>query len=129
MTEESPKIGAEELAIFRFVHERQSATVREVADHFAESGKARTTVLTVMERLRGKGLLSREKIAGAYRYSATLETSNLLHSLVGDFVSKVLGGSISPLAAYMSESEDISDDELKQLKRLVRDLDNKRKQS
>lgn len=129
MAKETQKIGTEELTIFRHIQEQGTATVREVADHFAEAGKARTTVLTVMERLRAKGLLSREKVGGTYRYATTIEAASLVKSLVGDFVTKVLGGSLSPLTAYMSETDEISDDELKELKRLVRDLDRRRKDS
>ncbi len=122
-----PTVGQEELAVLQFIQQSPAVTVREVADHFASAGKARTTVLTVMERLRSKGLLEREKVGGAYRYSCCVETSDVVHSLIGDFVQGILGGSLSPFTAYMSQSNDISDEELKQLKRLVRDLEKQRR--
>ena len=123
----TPTIGQEELVIFRFVQQSKPVTVREVADHFAESGKARTTVLTVMERLRTKGLLKREKVGGAFRYSPCIEATAMMNSLVGDFVQGILGGSLSPFMAYMSQSNDISDDEVDELKKIVRELEQKRK--
>lgn len=126
MGQQSPRIGAEELTIFRYVQEHGPVTVREAAEHFAGAGKARTTILTVMERLRAKGLLARKRVGGAFRYSTTIEASSLLQSLVGDFVHKVLGGSLSPLTTYMSQAGEISDDELAELRDLVRDLDRRR---
>ena len=129
MAKKSPKVGQEELAVLRFIQETHPVTVREVADHFASRGKARTTILTVMERLRGKGLLVREKVSSSYRYSPAIEDVQLMQSLVGDFVTKVLGGSLAPFMAYMSETSELSDDELKKLKRIVRDLETKRKKS
>lgn len=123
-----PTIGQEELAVFQFVQQAEPVTVREAADHFAKSGKARTTILTVMERLRSKGLLSREKSGGAYRYATCVASADVMNSLVGDFVKGVLGGSLTPFVAYMSQSGDISDQEVDELKRMVRDLEKKRRE-
>lgn len=127
MGKKTPRLGRQELGIFQFILANHPVTVREVADHFAGEGKARTTILTVMERLRGKGLLTRKKVSGAFQYSPMVERSELMRSLVGDFVNRVLGGSLSPFMAFMSEVEEISDEELTELKRLVREIDNKRK--
>ena len=127
MSKKKTTIGQEELAVFQFIQETHPVTVRQVADHFAGAGKARTTILTVMERLRGKGLLSRDETNGINRYSPAIEPGELMQSLVGDFVTKILGGSVSPFVAYMSEAGEISDQELAELKKVVRDLDKRRK--
>ena len=121
-------IGQEELSVLQYIQQEHPLTVREVADHFAEAGKARTTILTVMERLRAKGFLARKKVSGSFRYSPKFSEDEVMKSVVGDFVQKMLGGSLSPFVAYMSQTEDLSDDELKELKKLVRDLDKTRKE-
>lgn len=126
-SKEVPKIGQEELSVFRFVQQSEPVTVRAVADHFADSGKARTTILTVMERLRNKGVLTREKVGATYRYSTCVASSDVMNSLVGDFVKGVLGGSLSPFMAYMSQSGDISDDDVSELRKIVRDLEKQRR--
>jgi predicted transcriptional regulator len=124
-----PNIGKEELAIFQFVQENAPVTVRQAADHFADLGKARTTVLTVMERLREKGLLEREKTAGAFRYRTAVESTTVINSLVGDFVQQVLGGSFAPFMAYMSEASELSHEDLQELKKIVHELDAKNRKS
>ena len=50
-------------------------TVREVADALAERALAYTTVMTVLDRLAGKGMVEREREGRAWRYrpSATRE--------------------------------------------------------
>ena len=46
----------QELSVFRHVADRAPVSVGQVAEEFAErEGLARTTILTVMERLRQKG--------------------------------------------------------------------------
>lgn len=121
-------IGQEELAVLQFVHDRQPVTVREVAEHFASQGKARTTILTVMERLRAKKFLTRKKIGGTFAYSPKLDRNAVMNGVVGDFVRNMLGGSVSPFMAWMSETDSLTDDELRELKKLVRNLDKERKE-
>ncbi len=66
MVRDRETMGREEMQVLRYVGEHHPVSVREVADHVAAtSGKARTTVLTVMERLREKGYLVHRKKGGA----------------------------------------------------------------
>ena len=48
---------------------------------------------------------------------------------VGHFVDRALGGSISPLAAYLTDRAEVSDDELRELKRAVEALSERRRRS
>ena len=120
-------IGREEMQVLRYVADFQPVSVREVADHIAAtSGKARTTVLTVMERLREKGYLVRRKKGGVYRYSPKRSQADVLRSLVADFVREALGGSVSPFVAYLAEEADLDDEQVRELGRLVADLETRR---
>jgi predicted transcriptional regulator len=120
-------IGREEMQVLRYVADRHPVSVRDVADHVAAtSGKARTTVLTVMERLREKGYLVRRKKGGVYLYSPKRSQAEVLRNLVADFVREALGGSVSPFVAYLSEEADLNDEEVHELARLVADLEAQR---
>ena len=56
MAQSPLSLGRAELEILQYVVDRNPIRVGEVAEHFAGAGgKARTTILTVMERLRTKG--------------------------------------------------------------------------
>src|SRR3954470_14410370 len=113
-------LGRLEFEVLRYVADHPPASVREVATHFAEtSGQARTTVLTVMERLRAKGYLKRRKAAGVHRYTPTISRVDLLRKVVGEFVEDVLGGSVSPFLAYLTQSSKLSGDEVRQLEKLI----------
>jgi predicted transcriptional regulator len=121
-------LGQAEWEILRYVIEHHPATVREVADHAAETrGQARTTILTVMERLRKKGYLARRKCDGVYQYSPKVPVSEILQNFVTQFVETTLHGTISPFFAYLSKTADVSDKELDELKQLVNDLESQRK--
>ncbi len=121
-------VGEQELAVLRYVAEHGPATVGEVAERFGEpQGLARSTILTVMERLRLKGYLTRGKVEGVYQYASPVPAEELLRDVVGDFVQRTLSGSLSPFAAYLSEAEDVSDAELAQLQDVVARLRSKKR--
>ena len=125
-----PSIGDQELALLQHIEESGTASVGEVAASFGEPrGLARSTVLTMMERLRGKGYLKRRQLRGMFRYSTATGAGEAVRSAVGSFVEKTLSGSVSPFVAWMSERAEVSDDELAELEELVAQLQSRRRES
>lgn len=123
-------IGDQELALLHHINECGHASVGEVAAAFGEPrGLARSTVLTMMERLRSKGFLRRKQLQGMFRYSTATGPAEAMRSAVESFVEKTLSGSVSPFVAWMSERGEVSDDELAELKALVNQLQSRRKES
>jgi predicted transcriptional regulator len=121
-------IGEQEMALLRHVADAGGETVGEVAESFgAERQLARSTILTMMERLRKKGHLVRRLDRGVFRYRTESTSAELLQSAVGRFVERHLGGSVSPFAAYLSEANDLSDVELKELSDVVSRLRSSRR--
>jgi len=121
-------IGDRELALLQHLDQQGDASVGEIAAQFGESRKlARSTVLTMMERLRAKGYLRRRRADGVFRYSTTTGEKDVVHDTVGAFVEKTLQGSVSPFVAWMSRRGKVSDEELAALEALVEKLQSTRK--
>lgn len=126
MPRPSEPLGKLELEVLQYIADHHPITVREVATHFANtSGHARTTLLTVMERLRGKGYLKRRKVEGRQRYSPTVSKADLLRGIVGQFVDDVLEGSVSPFVTYLTESSRLTDDEARKLQGLLKRIESR----
>jgi predicted transcriptional regulator len=130
MTTAKKGIGDQEMALLRHVSEQpQGITVGEAAESFGGvRGLARSTVLTMMERLRQKGYLDRGSEGGAFRYTATSSQGDLLRGAVETFVERTLAGSVSPFVNYLSERGEVSASELAELEALVETLQAKRKE-
>lgn len=121
-------IGSQELALLRFVSEAGQATVGQAAERFGQPrGLARSTVLTMMERLRKKGHLTRRHQHGLYRYASRTTPGTAVTQAVKRFVERTLDGSIAPFVAYLGERERISDDELAELESLLARLQSGRR--
>lgn len=126
----NPKsIGDQEMALLRYVAEHGPRTVGQVAEGFGEPrGLARSTVLTMMERLRQKGHLDREQVEGVFRYVSPVAEGDLLRGAVRSFVEKTLAGSVSPFVAYLADNAEVSADELAELEELVSRLKSRRQE-
>ncbi len=129
-----PKLGDVELNVLTYISEHAPASIREVADGYGvEKNLARTTILTVVERLRQKGYLTRTKQAdspdgsaggrgrrgGVYVYAPAEAQASVLSGLVRRFVDRTLDGSLTPFVAYLVDSKGLSDDEAEQLRALL----------
>ena len=79
-----------------------------------------------MERLREKGYLKRRKIRGTFHYSPKFPKSELLRTEVQRFVNQTLDGSLSPFIAYLSDADELTNDEFLKLKDLVAQLEERR---
>jgi predicted transcriptional regulator len=122
-------IGDQELALLRFVAERGTTTVAQAVEGFgAARGLARSTVLTMMERLRAKGHLERRQVDRVYHYSSLASAGEVLRGAVQSFVEKTLEGSLSPFVSYLVEAAEVSDAELADLERLVAKLQSQRQE-
>ena len=121
-------VGDQELALLHFIAARGHATVADAVEGFGQPrALARSTVLTMMERLRKKGHLGRRQVAGVYQYAPRTAPGAAVRQAVQTFVDRTLGGSIAPFVAYLAEQTALSDDEIAELETLVTKLQQERR--
>jgi predicted transcriptional regulator len=95
-----------------------------VGDNLAETkGQTRNTALNMMERLRTKGFLEREKVDGVFRYSPSASKRRMVDDLIQEFVDSMLGGSLSPLVAYLTRKGEMSEKQIQELSSLIEKLE------
>lgn len=117
-------LGKAEMDVLRYVAEHSPVTVREAADHLAQTkGRVRTTVLNSMERLRHKGFLRRKKVGGLFHYEPAESKGKLFQRLLKEFVEAAFGGSAAPMVAYFAERGKMTEQELKMLQDVAKRLE------
>jgi BlaI family transcriptional regulator, penicillinase repressor len=78
-------------------------TVRDIHRALATSRpRAYTTVLTIMDRLEQKGIVTRRKVGRAFRYQARLSAEEARLKAVEKIVEGFFDGSSEALAAHLS---------------------------
>jgi BlaI family transcriptional regulator, penicillinase repressor len=81
----------------------EEATVRQVQEALAaRRPRAYTTIMTILDRLAQKGIVSRRKVGRAYAYVANLRTGDAQQHAVEQVVEGFFGGSRAALAKHLS---------------------------
>jgi predicted transcriptional regulator len=123
----APRLGDQELVLLRWLAAQGPVSVGQAAAEFGAAHRlARSTILTMMERLRAKGHLVRRRASGVFVYSAVETSERTVRHLVHGFVEDKLEGSVSPFVSYLVERAEVSDAELAELEALVARLQSRR---
>jgi predicted transcriptional regulator len=78
-------------------------TVRDIHGHLAQSRpRAYTTIMTIMDRLAQKGIVTRRKVGRAYRYQANLSADEARFSAVEKIIAGFFSGSADALAIHLA---------------------------
>lgn len=115
-----------ELAILRVLWDRGPSTVRQVHEALAGTrDTGYTTTLKLMQIMAEKGLVNRNETHRTHVYSASAGQEQTQRVLVKDLVDRAFGGSAAALV-LRALAEDTSDDELREIRRLIDDYREKR---
>ena len=116
-------LGETEMEVLHHVWDLGRASVADVQARIMDERKiAYTTVMTVMKKLADKGYLQYEKDGATYVYTPARKPEEVQSSLVDDLVSKVFRGSSLALVQTLVKSEDLSDEERKEIIQLIDSL-------
>lgn len=114
----SVQLTRRELDVMAVIWKLGSATVADVKAGLVDD-LAYPTVLTMLRTLEQKGHV-RHKLEGkAFRYFPKLQSADAGSSALSRVLDKVYRGSRELLVAGLLDDEDISEEELKRLKKLV----------
>jgi BlaI family penicillinase repressor len=99
---------------------RGPSTVRDVLDVMPD-GKARayTTILTVMQVMEKKGLVSHTAQGNAHRYESRVSRARVAGPLLRGLVRDVFGGSAATAMQHLLAENEVSREDLKEIKRLI----------
>jgi predicted transcriptional regulator len=122
MRRPSQTLTPQELEIMKVVWDRGPATVRDVYEALrARRRIAYTTVMTMMNVLERKGHLRKRAEGRSFRYQPARPRTQVVKAMVREFLDRVFGGSAQPLLAHLIEDRQLTDDDLRELARRVRE--------
>lgn len=119
-------LGKTELEVLQIVWELNEATVNDVLDRILKKRKvAYTTIMTVMKNLSDKGVLQFRKDGRTYIYTATQkqDPEKVKSKLLNITLDKVFNGSAAALIQTLVKSENISKNELTEIKKLIDNME------
>lgn len=122
MTAES--ISEAESAVLTVLWDDGPATAEAVSAALAEPrGWQDSTVKTLLGRLLKKGAVRAEKDGRRFIYSPTLAREEWLSRESESLLDRLYGGRVAPLVAHFSRQRKLSKRDIRELKRLIEELE------
>ena len=121
--EANPGISDAEHAVMEALWRRSPLTAAEVCE--SVSGERRwslATVKTLLSRLVGKNAVATEPEGRRFLYSPLLERSDYVETESKRLVDRLFGGRAAPLFAHLAEAEALSEDDLAEIEKLLREM-------
>jgi predicted transcriptional regulator len=101
--------------------------VRQVHEALADARETGyTTTLKLMQIMADKGLVTRNETARTHVYAASAGEEQTQQQLVRDLVDRAFGGSAAALVLRALSTDDATDEELKEIRKLIDDYREKR---
>ncbi len=113
------RLGRLELQIMNVVWDRGKATVHDVKNALSRRKPAYSTILTMMRKLEAKGYLKHEVDGRTYVYRPSISQQAVRHGVLGDVVERLFEGSASLLLTSLVEQNRISENELREIQKLI----------
>jgi BlaI family penicillinase repressor len=123
----SPYPTAAELEVLHVLWARGPSTVREVMASLPKE-RAYTSVMSLLNVMTDKNLVTRAPEARAFRYTARYRPDQTQKTIVKDLLDRVFQGSASTLVARLLEQSRPTRQELDAIHRLIMDYAKKQEQ-
>lgn len=104
-----------ELNVMNILWSKNEATVNEIIEVMGEPKPAYTTVLTVMQVLTRKGIVSPERRGKAYVFRPLLSREEYIDTFMQETRNVLFQGSLRSLFSYFVKSEKLSKEELNKI--------------
>lgn len=118
-----------ELAALKVIWERGEASVHDICEALAQRGVdlAYTTVLSLLQVMEQKGLVTHKRRGRSYVYSARIGREKTFRELAGEFLDRVFDGAVQDYVVHALQSRKVSADELDELERMIAEAKRNRK--
>lgn len=122
MGRDSLKLGPLEMEVVGLLSSIGACSVHDIQANLEKQGRmlAYTTVMTILTRLFEKGYLKREKQGRQYIYSVGKKADKAREGILSTIYQSLFKNDrLRPIANFISDTDDLSETELQELKKLV----------
>lgn len=117
------RISDAELAIMEVLWSEAPLSATDVAHLVAEDRDwSLATVKTLLSRLLAKAAIDHKQDGRRFLYSPLVDRETYVAGESRRLVDRLFGGKFMPLVAHLAEQEKLSDDEISEIERLLREM-------
>lgn len=117
------RISEAELAVMEALWEQSPQSAVEVCEAVCKPrGWSMPTVKTLLARLVAKGAVATEPDGRRFLYTPLIERAAYAGTESRRLLDRLFNGRAAPLLAYLAEAEALSDDDIAEIERLLKEL-------
>lgn len=121
MEKKHTSLSPAEWSLMEFIWAAGTCTGREAAEYCARrNGWSRTTTLTLLRRVVDKGAVGCDESGKLNRYTPLIDREDAALQEAGDFLRRVYKGSVSMMLSAMTRKQELSREELEELRGILR---------
>jgi BlaI family penicillinase repressor len=126
--EDRPLMSDAEREVLKVLWDHGPLAVRDVIAQLAEAEQkwARSTVITLLQRLEKKGYVSSDKSQFAFVFRALVSREDVMRSRMNDLAGELCDGDALPLVLAFAERHRFSPNDLARFRQMIDDLEGKR---
>lgn len=118
--EEKTILSQGEWRIMNLLWEKKNRTIMEMVEDFAGvTDWDKHTLIVMLKRMEAKGVVAYETVGRAKHYYPVGEQADFVQQETKHFLDKVYRGSFGEMLTTMVKQEQLSDEDLKQLRQLL----------
>jgi BlaI family transcriptional regulator, penicillinase repressor len=116
-----PKISESEWVVMKAIWYENPITANRIVETLADTTSwSPKTIKTLLNRLVQKEAVGFKNEGRIYNYYPLIEEAVYLKEESRSFLKRVFGGALKPMLATLVESEDLSEEDIKELKRMLK---------
>jgi len=116
-----PKISESEWVVMKAIWLENPITANRIVESLSGSCSwSPKTIKTLLNRLVQKGAVGFKSEGRVYNYYPMIEEAVFVKEESRSFLKRVFGGALKPMLATLVESEDLSEEDIKELKRVLK---------
>ena len=117
------RISEAEYAVMEALWEKSPLTATEVSDKVArDRGWTLATVKTLLSRLVAKQAVATEPDGRRFLYTPAIARTDYVGGESRRLVDRLFGGRAAPLVAHLVEAEALTEDDIAEIERLIREM-------
>jgi BlaI family penicillinase repressor len=117
---EAVQLGRVQLLIMQVLWAKRRATAREITEAInASEPIAHSTVQTLLRHLEEKGSVAHEAQGRTFIFFPLVEEQSFKRSATRDLLERVFGGSVGGLVAHLLKHEQVSPEEIAEIRKLI----------
>ena len=114
--------------LMEIIWKHKKAFLKDIMEDYPEPKPAGTTVITLLKRMQNKGVVAYKLFGNSRQYYPLIKKDDYFAKHIGEMVKGFFGNSALRFASFFTTTSDLSESELQELKKIVEQEIERKKQ-